>query len=541
MRRTGRPDWPALTLTEEAKPSRSMNSQISRTTCTHKMVDSNKGKVVLVGAGPGDVGLLTLSGKQWLQKANVILYDHLVNPDMVRFTQKSAQMIYVGKKEGVASMEQEQINHLLISKAHEGKIVVRLKGGDPFLFGRGGEEIQAVQKSGIPFIIVPGVSSVMGVAAYAGIPLTHRHLSSTLSIITGSNEKKQGDIHIDWEKIAARSGTLVFLMGARKLPLIVEKLMKFGKNPDTPIAVIQWGTTARQKTWTGTLATIVKISAKDKILPPALTIIGEVVNLKSVIEWYEHLPLFGKTVVVTRKGDQAESMMDRLQELGAEPFFFPVIETIAPDDWSPLDDALNNLSQYDGLIFTSVNGVRFFADRLKAIEQDIRELKGIRIFTIGPKTAEAVRDLGIRVDVVPENFVAESLIESIENIKGQRFLLPRAKVAREILPEQLRKMGAVVDVVPAYQTILPSPSTSALEKRLKEGSIDVITFTSSSTVKNFLTLMGDKSEIKKAKIACIGPITAKTAQDAGLNVDIMPEQYTVSSLLDAIEIFFQSH
>ena len=234
-------------------------------------------------------------------------------------------------------------------------------------------------------------------------------------------------------------------------------------------------------------------------------------------------------------------MMERLQELGAEPFFFPVIETIAPDDWSPLDDALNNLSQYDGLIFTSVNGVRFFADRLKAIEQDIRELKGIRIFTIGPKTAEAVRDLGIRVDVVPENFVAESLIESIENIKGQRFLLPRAKVAREILPEQLRKMGAVVDVVPAYQTILPSPSTSALEKRLKEGSIDVITFTSSSTVKNFLTLMGDKSEIKKAKIACIGPITAKTAQDAGLNVDIMPEQYTVSSLLDAIEIFFQSH
>ena len=541
MRRTGRPDWPALTLTEEAKPSRSMNSQISRTTCTHKMVDSNKGKVVLVGAGPGDVGLLTLSGKQWLQKANVILYDHLVNPDMVRFTQKSAQMIYVGKKEGVASMEQEQINHLLISKAHEGKIVVRLKGGDPFLFGRGGEEIQAVQKAGIPFIIVPGVSSVMGVAAYAGIPLTHRHLSSTLSIITGSNEKKQGDIHIDWEKIAARSGTLVFLMGARKLPLIVEKLMKFGKNPDTAIAVIQWGTTARQKTWTGTLATIVEISAKDKILPPALTIIGEVVNLKSVIEWYEHLPLFGKTVVVTRKGDQAESMMDRLQELGAEPFFFPVIETIAPDDWSPLDDALNNLSQYDGLIFTSVNGVRFFADRLKAIEQDIRELKGIRIFTIGPKTAEAVRDLGIRVDVVPENFVAESLIESIENIKGQRFLLPRAKVAREILPEQLRKMGAVVDVVPAYQTILPSPSTSALEKRLKEGSIDVITFTSSSTVKNFLTLMGDKSEIKKAKIACIGPITAKTAQDAGLNVDIMPEQYTVSSLLDAIEIFFQSH
>lgn len=505
------------------------------------MTNKNKGLVVLVGAGPGDMGLLTLSGKQWLQKADVVLYDHLVNPDMIRFTQKSAEMIYVGKKEGVASMEQEQINNLLINKAREEKIVVRLKGGDPFIFGRGGEEIQAIQAVGIPFIIVPGVTSVTGVAAYAGIPLTHRHLSSTLSIITGSNEKNQGDIHIDWEKIASRSGTLVFLMGARKLPLIVEKLIKFGKSPDTPIAVVQWGTTARQKTWTGTLGTIVEISAEDKILPPALTIIGEVVNLKSKIEWYEHLPLFGKTVVVTRKGDQADSMIDRLRELGAEPFFFPVIETIAPDDWSPLDNALNNLSQYDGLIFTSVNGVRFFAERLKTIEQDIRELKGARVYTIGPKTAEAVRDLGIRVDVVPENFVAESLIESIGNAEGKRFLIPRATVARETLPEQLRKMGALVDVVPAYKTVLPSQSVDALEKRLKEGSVDVITFTSSSTVTNFLTLTGEQllPAIKNTKIACIGPITAKTARDAGLNVEIMPEQYTVSSLMDAIEIFYQ--
>ncbi|HIK58547.1 MAG TPA: uroporphyrinogen-III C-methyltransferase [Nitrospinaceae bacterium] len=501
------------------------------------MTNINKGKVVLIGAGPGDVGLLTLNGKHWLQKADVVLYDHLVNPEMIRFTKKSAEMIYVGKKGGIASMEQERINRLLISKAHEDKIVVRLKGGDPFIFGRGGEEIQAIQAAGIPFIIVPGVTSVTGVAAYVGIPLTHRHLSSTLSIITGSNEKNQGDIHIDWEKIASRSGTLVFLMGARKLPQIVEKLIHFGKNPDTPIAIVQWGTTARQKTWIGTLGTIVEISAKDKILPPALTIIGEVVNLKSTIEWYEKLPLFGKTIVVTRKGDQANSMIDRLHELGAEPFFFPVIETIAPDDWTPLDNALKTLSKYDGLIFTSVNGVRFFAERIKAVEQDIRELKGVRIFTIGPKTAEAVRDLGIRVDVVPENFVAESLIASMENIKGQRFLIPRATVAREILPEQLRKMGAIVDVAPAYQTVLPSQPVDTLEKRLKEGSIDVITFTSSSTVTNFLTLIGKKllPEIKKVTIACIGPITAKTAKEAGLNVEIMPEQYTVSSLMDAIE------
>ena len=506
------------------------------------MPKSNQGKVILIGAGPGDTGLLTLKGKMWLQRADVVLYDHLVNPDMLRFTNNSIEIIYVGKKEGIASMEQEQINQLLISKAREIKTVVRLKGGDPFIFGRGGEEIQALKDAGISFIIVPGVTSVTGVAAYAGIPLTHRDLSSTFSVITGSNEKKQGDIHIDWEKIAARSGTLVFLMGARKLPLIVEKLMSFGKNPDTPIAVVQWGTTARQKTWVGTLSTIVKVSEKDKISPPALTIIGEVVNLKPYIEWYEELPLFGKTIVVTRKGDQAESMIERLQELGAEPFFFPVIETIPPESWDALDNALNDLAQYHGLIFTSVNGVRFFMERLKEIGQDIRELKGLRVFTIGPKTAEAVQELGILVDVVPENFVAESLIESIgkENIEGKRFLLPRATIARETLPEQLRTLGAIVDVAPAYQTVLPTPKMDELSKRLEAGSIDIITFTSSSTVKNFLALTGEKlfPAIKQTRIACIGPITEKTAREAGLNVEIVPEQYTVASLLEAIETSF---
>ena len=502
---------------------------------------NNQGKIILIGAGPGDAGLLTLQGKQWLQKAEVILYDHLVNEDLLRFSKKETEVIYVGKKEGVASMQQEKINELLVAKAREGKIVARLKGGDPFIFGRGGEEIQAADQSKIPFLVVPGVTSVTGVAAYAGIPLTHRHLSSTLSIITASNEKKQGDIHIDWEKIAARSGTLVFLMGARKLPLIVEKLIKFGKDPQTPIAVIQWGTTARQKTWKGTLATIVEIASKEKILPPALTIIGEVVNLKPEMEWYERLPLFGKTVVVTRKGDQAEGMIDRLRELGAEPFFFPVIETVAPDDWAPLDEALNHLSRYDGLIFTSVNGVRFFFQRLKEIQQDIRNLKDVRIYTIGPKTAEAVQELGMVVDVVPDEFVAESLLESIKDIKGKRFLIPRAKVAREVLPEKLREMGAQLDVAPAYQTILPGLKSDTLAKRLKSGAIDVLTFTSSSTVKNFLALTGEPllPEIKKTRIACIGPITAKTAEDAGLKVDILPEEYTVASLLDAIEDYFQ--
>ena len=504
---------------------------------------NKQGKIILIGAGPGDAGLLTLQGKHWLQKAEVIFYDHLVNEDLLRFTQKETEVLYVGKKEGIASLEQEKINSLLIEKAREGKVVVRLKGGDPFIFGRGGEEIQAAKKSNIPFLVVPGITSVTGVAAYAGIPLTHRHLSSTLSIITGSNEKHQGDIHIDWEKIASRSGTLVFLMGARKLPLIVEKLMQFGKSPDTPIAVIQWGTTARQKTWKGTLSTILEKASKDKILPPALTIIGEVVNLKPEIEWYEHLPLFGKSIVVTRKGDQAESMIERLRELGAEPVFFPVIETVAPDDWATLDEALNNISRYDGLIFTSVNGVRFFFQRLKEIQQDIRNLKNLRVYTIGPKTAEAVSDLGVCVDVVPEDFVAESLIESIgkEKISGQRFLIPRAAVAREALPKTLRDMGAKVDIAPAYQTVLPKPKSDAFLKRLQSGDIDVLTFTSSSTVKNFLELTGKSllKEIKKTRIACIGPITAETAKDAGLTVDILPKEYTVPALLEAIEDYYK--
>ena len=504
---------------------------------------NKQGKVILIGAGPGDAGLLTLQGKHWLQKAEVILYDHLVNEDLLRFTKKETEVIYVGKKEGIATLDQEKINSLLIEKAKEGKVVVRLKGGDPFIFGRGGEEIQAVKRSKIPFLVVPGVTSVTGVAAYAGIPLTHRDLSSTLSIITGSNEKKQGDIHIDWEKIASRSGTLVFLMGARKLLLIVEKLMKFGKSPDTPIAVIQWGTTARQKTWKGTLSTIGKKTSKEKISPPALTIIGEVVNLKPELQWYEHLPLFGKSIVVTRKGDQAEGMIERLGELGAEPVFFPVIETVAPEDWATLDEALNNISRYDGLIFTSVNGVRFFFQRLKEIQQDIRNLKNLRVYTIGPKTAEAVRDLGICVDVVPEDFVAESLIESIgkEKITGQRFLIPRAAVAREVLPKTLREMGAQVDIAPAYQTILPKPKSDAFSKRLQSGDIDVLTFTSSSTVKNFLELTGKSlfEEVKKTRIACIGPITAETAKNAGLNVDILPKEYTVPALLEAIEDYYK--
>jgi len=500
------------------------------------------GKVALVGAGPGDEGLLTLRGKEWLERANVVIYDYLANERLLRFTQPGTEFIYAGKKEGRVTLSQNQINTLLIEKSKLGKTVVRLKGGDPFIFGRGGEETQALNEAGIPFTVVPGVTSPIGVAAYAGIPLTHRDFSSTLSIITGSNEKGREDEHIDWEKIASRSGTLIFLMGARKLKRITENLIQYGKDPDTPIAVIQWGTTYRQKTWTGTLNTIVDIAAKENIKPPALTIVGEVVNLKPRSDWYETMPLFSKTLVITRPEEQSEAFMSGLLERGAEPLLFPVIETAPPEDWKPLDTAIQKLDSYDGLIFTSVNGVKFFMRHLKERGKDIRELKGLRLYAIGPKTEQAVNALGINVDVVPEDFVAESLIKSMgnEKIKGKRFLLPRATVAREILPDQLRAQGATIDIAPAYQTVRPQTDTGELSRRIKEGTIHAVTFTSSSTVTHFMELIGQelKPQLKKIAIACIGPVTAKTAEKAGLKVDIMAEEYTIDGLIVALEKHF---
>ena len=502
------------------------------------------GTVALVGAGPGDEGLLTLRGKEWLERADVVIYDHLVNERLLRYARPETELIYAGKKEGQYTLSQDRINALLIEKAKLGETVVRLKGGDPFIFGRGGEETQTLQEAGIPFVVVPGVTSPIGVAAYAGIPLTHRDYSSTISIITGSNEKGKEDLHIDWEKIASRAGTLIFLMGARKLKRIADNLMKYGKNPDTPIAVIQWGTTWRQKTWTGTLGTIVEIAEKEKIHPPALTIVGEVVNLKSHTDWFETLPLFGKTVVITRPEEQSDAFMHALLERGTEPYLFPVIETVPPKDWQPLDDAIDHLDSYDGLIFTSVNGVKYFIHRLKENGKDIRELKGLRLYAIGPKTEQAVNALGIKVDVVPEEFVAESLIESLgkESIQGKRFLLPRAEVARETLPDRMREQGAHIDVVPAYRTVRADPDAQALRSRLQEGSIHAVTFPSSSTVTHFMELIGTemKAALTQTAIACIGPVTAKTAEKAGLKVAVMAEEYTVDGLVAALEKHFRT-
>lgn len=502
------------------------------------------GKVVLVGAGPGDEGLLTIKGKRCLEQADVVVYDHLANAQMTRFSRSDAELIYVGKKSGSFILSQDDINKLLIEKAQTGKLVVRLKGGDPFVFGRGGEEVQALSEAKIPFSIVPGVTSAVGVSAYAGIPLTHRERASTISIVTGSVGNAPDSLPIDWKELAKWPGTLVFLMGARKLKSIAENLIKYGKKPETPIAVIQWGTLPKQKTWTSVLGDIVQTVEKHTIKPPALTIVGDVVALKDTLDWYETLPLFGKNIVITRPEEQSEGFRELLLEKGANPISFPVIKTYPPESWSLLDDAIGRLSSYHGLIFTSVNGVSYFLDRLHFLDKDIRELKGVRLYAIGPKTAKAVKDLGIKVDVVPENYVAESLLESIgkEPVKGKRFLLPRATIARETLPNELRKNGAKIDVAPAYQTLANKDVDKEALKKIMDGEIDVITFTASSTVDNFFKLAGKDSlsSLKNVVVACIGPITAKTAEKHGLTPTVIPEKYTIESLVLALENHYSS-
>jgi uroporphyrinogen III methyltransferase / synthase len=505
-------------------------------------VKDKKGIVVLVGAGPGDEGLITVKGKTWLERADVVVYDHLANRNLNQYARQDAEIIYAGKKSGQATLTQDEINSLLVEKALEGKTVVRLKGGDPFIFGRGGEEVQFLKEADIPFAIVPGVTSAIGVSAYAGIPLTHRDFASSLSIITGSLGGNKKENEIEWDKIATYAGTLIFLMGARKLDLIVAQLIKHGKSPDTPIAVIQSGTTPQQKTWTGTLNTIEKVINKDVVRPPALTIIGEVVKLKKTADWFEQLPLFGKTVALTRPIEQSKSLINLLQEKGATPIIFPVVQDCPPDDWEQLDQALLNLSDYEGVFFSSGKGVEYFLNRLKEKNLDIRELKGLEIFAHGNKANQAVEALGIRVAPISNPLDAETLKKSMgkEKLSGCRYLFPRATKAPQHLPVLLMDLGAVVDTIPVYQSLPHSPKNTDFFESFGLGEIDVITFTSAETVNNFykLTPKNLLPRLEKSNIACIGPATANAAKLLGLKVRIMPEQCTIERLVETMVLHY---
>ncbi len=509
------------------------------------MKDKKNGKVYLVGAGPGDPGLLTLRGRRLIEQADVIIYDRLASPRLLEFAQPDAELIYVGKRVGRHVANQDEINDYIVKKATEGNMVVRLKGGDPFIFGRGGEEAQIMAEAGIDFEIVPGVTSAIAVPAYAGVPLTHREHTASVAFITGHRRFDTKEAPVQWEGLAKGVGTLVFLMGMTNLPHICEKLIEHGREPDTPVAVIRWGTTPFHKSITGTLSNIAEIVREKGFKPPAIIVIGTVVALREQLNWFERLPLLGRRILVTRTRSQASELVRLLERRGAGCVECPAIEVRRPDDLSALDTAIENLSSFDWIVFSSPNAVKYFLERVFEKGNDIRALGNASIACVGTSTAECIRDYHLKVDLIPSNFRAEGLVEEFARLdmKGKNVLIPRAKKAREVLPQGLTEMGADVTIATAYETVTPELRQDVVEI-LQDEDVDVLTFTSSSTVKNFFKMVPEKLReriLSKAKIACIGPVTAKTAKKQGLAIDIQPEKSTIKDMVEAIEAYFKDN
>lgn len=498
-----------------------------------------KGKVFLIGAGPGDVKLITVKGLECIKKADTIVYDRLANPRLLSFRKEDAELIFVGKGPDKHTLTQEEINQVLVREAEKGKTVARLKGGDPYVFGRGGEEAEVLKSREIPFEIVPGITSAIAVPAYAGIPVTHRDFTSTFTVITGHEDPTKEETNINWTRLASDPGTLIFLMGVGNLPKIVEKLTSNGKASDTPVALIRWGTRPEQQVVTGTLENIIAEVKKAGLTSPAIIIVGQVVTLRDTLKWFENKTLFGQRVLVTRAREQASILAEKIEELGGEAWEFPTIDIKPPLDLGMLDKAIEETSTYDWVIFTSVNGVKAYFNRLQQLKIDIRSLGKVKFCAIGPKTQETLEAKGLVVDYVPEKFVAEAIVEGLKDklLPGQRILLPRADLARPILVDCLQEMDMVIDEVVAYRTVLGSEDKELLVNKLVNKEISVVTFTSSSTVRNFMSLLENqnKAEILEGlKIACIGPITADTATKLGLNVDVMALDYTIDGLVEAL-------
>ncbi|OFV97847.1 MAG: uroporphyrinogen-III C-methyltransferase [Acidobacteria bacterium RIFCSPLOWO2_02_FULL_60_20] len=506
------------------------------------MKESSKnraGKVYLVGAGPGDPGLFTLKGDAILMIADVVLYDYLANTELLLHTKPGAELIYVGFH-AEERMSQEAINQLLVEKARQGKTVCRLKGGDPFVFARGGEEAEHLAAADIPWEVVPGVSAGTAVPAYAGIPLTHRQLSSSVLFVTGHEDpEKPGGPDVEWEKIAHGASTLVFFMGVKTLPQIAENLIRAGRPFSTPVAIIRWGTKGEQQTLTGTLATIVERARAAGVKPPALAVVGDVVRLREKLQWFERLPLFGQRILITRPREQAAELVAPLRALGAETLELPTIAIEDPEDWAPLDKAIRYLRRYHWVIFTSANGVRKFLGRMAARGNDIRSMSAAKLCAIGPATAAELRRNCLKVDVVPKEYVAEGVVKALAKtpLRGRRVLIPRARVARDLLPEALRKRGASVDVVEAYRSVLPPESVERARVIFERHKPTVAVFTSSSAVSNLFRLLPEeemRGHLRDVKVASIGPVTSRTAREHGLQVAIQPRQYTVPALVRAI-------
>jgi uroporphyrinogen III methyltransferase/synthase len=496
-----------------------------------------RGKVYLVGAGPGDPELITLKAARCLAEADVVIYDRLVDSRLLEEIPARAELIYVGKKAGYHTIKQPEINQLLVNKAKEGKIVVRLKGGDPFLLGRGGEEAEALADNNIPFEVVPGATSATAVPAYAGIPVTHRSFASSLAIITGHEDPTKGDSSIAWDKLATGADTLVFLMGMGNLAHIAAELVRNGRPPSTPIAIIREGTTPRQQTLVGTIGDIAAKAEKSGIESPALIVVGDVVRLRERLRWFDNQPLFGKRVLVTRTRKQASVLSQLLARHGALTVELPTIEIEVIPDNKELDQAIARLSEYPWLIFTSANGVEIFFGRLHALGRDVRQLGETKLCAIGPATAAALERYGLIPDLIPQEYVSAAIADSFQDkdISGKRILLPRAAGATPELVTRLGQLGAQVDEIAIYRSVLPEADTDGGKQMLLTGEIDITTFTSSSTVEHLVSLLGSKWEaVNRTRVACIGPITAATAARMGVRVDVIAKEHTIPGLVQAL-------
>lgn len=545
-----------------------------------------KGKVYLVGAGPGDAGLITVRGVECIQKADVILYDNLVNPSLLKYARPDAELVFAGKTSKKHTLTQEETNALLVAKASEGKIITRLKGGDPFVFGRGGEEAQELQKAGIEFEIVPGISSSIAAPAYAGIPVTHRGLASAFMVVTGhedptkaverasslsqpverasspldrlvplgagleacpTKDKQDAYPTVNWKQVAEFQGTRVILMGVERIGRIARELISHGCPADTPVAMIRWGTTGQQQTIQGTLASIGEVAERAGFQPPAVTVIGEVARLRDQLNWFERRPLFGKRIVVTRSREQASparsgasDLARQLTELGADVLEIPTISIKPPKKIGPLREAIEGMGTYDWLVFTSQNGVDAFFREFFQCHSDVRDLGGVKVAAIGAVTAEKLADLHLAVDLQPAEFTSEALLaefrESVdcENLK---FLLPRANLADERLARGIEELGGIVDDLDAYQTVPDTEDRNGHRARLLSEGADMVTFTSSSTVANFCELIDVAAlpeKFPKMRFVSIGPQTTQAAVAKGLPVAVEAKVHTIPGLVEAI-------
>jgi len=498
-----------------------------------------KGFVYLIGAGPGDPGLITVKGRDCLAMAQVVMYDYLANDELLRLAPQGAELIYAGKVGGEHNREQSQINDLLVEKALSGKVVARLKGGDSFIFGRGGEECEALVAAGIQFEVVPGITAAVGATCYAGIPLTHRGVTTSVAFVTGHESHGKMSSEIDWEGLSLGSGTVVFYMGIRNLPHIAENLLAHGRSPETPVALIRWGTRPEQEVLVGTLANIAEKARQASFKAPAITVVGEVVNLRETLRWFDNRPLYGRSVLVTRGADQAGEFTSKLERLGARVYGCPTISITPPASYAELDEAIRELENFHWIVFTSYNAVKHFFARLHELGLDTRALGRCRICAVGPKTAAALAPFGLRADLVPADYKAEGVVAAFAalDISGKRILFPKGDRAREVIPAELTRMGAQVQAPTAYANQTPGEIPAESLRALEERQVDCITFTSSSTVQNLARILGENRFLHLLDgvlVASIGPITSKSCRELGLEVHMEPAEYTLDALAEQL-------